>query len=515
MSTRTIDELPPATVLNDSFIAFANAVGLTNNVAALILANLSNGSASVLITQESDLPPFIDGFRTLEQNKNYIFTEPATFTNPILIPAGWTGSIRTSFFTPDSISYTGTGSFFSTLDIDGIINSIADAGGGFITVTTSASHGLLDNQFVNITGTVVETDYIQSRLQISNVTATTFDVELPFTATDTGLFNTGHGSLMFTDFSVTNPFTADFVDLTSSEGIGSSLIFIRCGTAGFVSPGTIRKTQNLLTNACIFGFIIEGLIIENVVAANFTTTNFLSLNPAIASAIGLEIRGVGTKKISVVNCSFDMTNSFQEPVRIDPDVTNADEIIFSRSPDNLVADDYFDTAAGGLDQTNPQVIADNNGTRPNSMTLAESSSAGILVVDGSGEIDVPIVDITPMAGDWVEDPTTETFSVNTTDGIITYNGLNPITVMVKYSLSIAQTSGPAQTVEIDLHINGTVQPKSGITIITVGTSNFVPGVYNGGNFLIQPGDTFQLFKDNTSNDNDTSVQNAILLINID
>ena len=145
------------------------------------------------------------------------------------------------------------------------------------------------------------------------------------------------------------------------------------------------------------------------------------------------------------------------------------------------------------------------------MVISESSTVGILEVDGSGGVAVPIVDVTPVSGDWAEDPTTETFSVDTTTGIVTYNGLNPIVMMIKYSLAGAQSSGSAQTVDIVLNINGTPQTKSTITILTSGVGTFIPSVYNGGNYTINTGDTFQLFKENTSNTNNTDIQNAVLL----
>jgi len=167
-----------------------------------------------------------------------------------------------------------------------------------------------------------------------------------------------------------------------------------------------------------------------------------------------------------------------------------------------------------LDQTDVRVTASDNAVAPNSQTIAESRTNGGLEVDGSGGVDVPIVDITPVAGDWIEDVTTESFSVDTTTGLVTYIGKKSVTVMIKYSLGASQSSGSAQTLDIDLHINAAIQAKSTITIVTSGVGAPVFGVYNGGNFEINTGDTFQLFKDNLTNTNNTDIANAILLINL-
>lgn len=166
-----------------------------------------------------------------------------------------------------------------------------------------------------------------------------------------------------------------------------------------------------------------------------------------------------------------------------------------------------------LDQTSPLVRANNNANSPDSKTASESSTNGILEVDGSGGVAVPIVDITPVSGDWVKDPSTQRFSVDTITGLVSYNGLNTITTKISYSLLAAQTSGAAQTTLYVVNINGVGQTKSETTIITAGTGNFIAGVYNGGNYILNPGDTLQLIKLNSTNTNNTDIQRAVLLIN--
>lgn len=64
----------------------------------------------------------------------------------------------------------------------GSISSVADAGGGQLTITTSAAHGLSDNDRVNITGT---TNY-DGAYTITNTTGTTFEITATWVATETG-----------------------------------------------------------------------------------------------------------------------------------------------------------------------------------------------------------------------------------------------------------------------------------------------------------------------------------------
>ena len=508
-STRPkIDELK----LTDIFMRRVLSGTLNQEIPFSDITTFMNGSATEYISEESDLPALSGGFHKLEQGKNYIFLEAMTIANPILFPAGWTGIICRQVFNTDIIEYTGTATMFQTLNIDGTIASVADAGGGAITVTTGAPHGLANGDFVNITGT---TSYNAERLVISNVTASTYDVQIAFVADETGAFDTGYNSIRFFNFNPQNAATANWLDLTSSQSPNTALIFSISASVAFLSPGIIRKAPTIVFDTSFFGFFTEGLTLEDCDIVAFTQCEFFSFPGASTTARALILTGAATRRITSLNCAFTMGDADQRPVRIDPSITAANEILFLISPDNDVADEYFDTSAGGLDETDPQVIAENNGTRKNSQTISESRTNGMLEVDGSGGVDVPIVDIAPVAGDWIEDPSTERFSVDTTTGLATYNGTKPVTVMIKYSLSASQTSGSAQTVDIDLHINGIIQTKSTITIITAGVGSPISGVYNGANFLINPGDTFQLFKDNTTNTNNTDITNATMLINLD
>lgn len=482
-------------------------MGYQNLADSLLTLSGSSSSFIEYIGSESDLPPLLGGFHQLEQDKNYHFTEDFELANPIIIPAGWTGRIVKSFFSTKTIEYTGSTPMFQTLNIDGVIDSISNAGGGAITVTLSAAHGLIDGQYVNITGT---TSYNQNQLVISNASGSVFDVQIAFVADEAGAFNTGFGSILFVDWDNLGNASTEFLDLTSAGIPGTVIGFNVFLQVGFGGMGIIRNADNVLSFNCIFGSITSGLILENCRTVALSVTSLADL-AGVPGVTALTIRGVQTSRVTVLNSEFLMGESTQFPVRIESDVTNANEILFADSPDNNVADDYFDTSSGGLDQTNPQVQSSNNGTRADSMVIAESSTVGVLEVDGSGGVTVPIVDVTPASGDWAEDPTTETFSVNTTTGVITYNGLNPVVMMIKYSLSAAQTSGSAQTVDIVLNINGTPQTKSTITIMTSGVANFISNVYNGGNYTINPGDEFQLFKENTSNTNNTDIEKVTVL----
>jgi len=474
------------------------------------------GSAQTLVASEADLPPTINGFHTLDQTKNYTFTEANVFFDPILIPAGYIGWIKSTFLSVGSITYLGAGgSFFNTLNLAGTIVNIEDAGGGAITITTSAPHGLLDGQFVNITGSP-EPSYNQQRLQITFMSTSRFSVQIPFvTLETTGAFDTGFDVVLITDVDFTCPFTADLFDLTSSGSLGSNFTTNFITEFGFLSPGIVRNCPVAGIRNGLFGFLTDGLILDNCLSSSIFNVGFISLDPSFTAARGLIFQGASSARVVVDVVALDMSDPAQRPIKLDPSLPSFASVTIQNSPDNLVAVDYYDTLAGGLDQTDPRVIALNNGPRANSMTLAEARiGIALLEVDGSGgPIDpVPIVDITPTSIDWIQDTSTEEFTVDTTTGLTTYNGLRPISVKIEYSFSVSPSSGPSQTLVFDLRINGVKEAKSSRTLISPGSGTFASISYDGGNFDILPGDTFQIFKNNQTNGLNTDVTDGIMLI---
>jgi len=177
----------------------------------------------------------------------------------------------------------------------------------------------------------------------------------------------------------------------------------------------------------------------------------------------------------------------------------------------FVATDTGNLNSSSLDQTNDFVNAQDNPGQPDSQSLAESRTTGVLTVDnGPGGL-VPIVDVTPAPGDFEADAGIERFAVDTSTGIITYIGLDPITVLISYELNAEKVSGTDQDLMISLHINGTPQTKSDIPIIAIG----LPGSFGASSrkiFMIQNGDTFQLFLENSTNTTNTNVSKLVLVI---
>lgn len=465
------------------------------------------GRQVVPVHELSDIP-LVNGFRQFEQDKVYRFVEEISSSDKLLIPAGWNGYIVGMHNPLTKYDYAGTGDCLQTLGLSGAIDSVADLFGN-AGVVTVASHTLLAGQYVNITGVSVGAYNVQKALILS-VSPNFFELDIPFTSPGTGGdFDTGYDAVNLMNMAFTND--ADTATWLNVDAATTSSVFRynNVKSTGFINPGSI-KGGTIIGYDGNFEFDGDPLTLEDVVKATISTTTLTNTNPGAGNAALLDFFGSLIGDIALDHMQFNVGLATQFPLSIDPAIIGPISII--NSPDNNIATDYFDTGGGLLDQTDPRVFTFNNGLRANSMTESESRSVGVLVVDGSGGVAVPIEDLTPAPGDFILDSASQEFSIDTSTGLVTYDGLAPKTVLIGYSLEAAQSSGSAQDLVFDLRINGVQQAKTIRTMTTMGVGSFITVVLVGGLFTINPGDTFKLFKENTSNTNNTDVQNTILLI---
>lgn len=176
-----------------------------------------------------------------------------------------------------------------------------------------------------------------------------------------------------------------------------------------------------------------------------------------------------------------------------------------------VTDEVGDASSKSLNQTDIRVSSIHNAGQPDSMFLAEGRTTGTLLVDTIQDIFVPITNAVPVSGDFIQDSATERFSINDATGIITYNGLEPITVLISYELQALKASGSDQVVSVTMKISGTPQIKSEVDFVAPAS----PGIFVTSSrkiYKILPGDTFQLFLDNTTNNVNTDVLKLALVI---
>jgi len=340
-----------------------------------------------------------------------------------------------------------------------------------------------------------------------------------------GIWNTG-----YTTFNMPAHILAsatglnDCFDMTSSQRVGGLFLLDTVSTLDFRKTGIIRKEAAVRIVGGEHSHLEDGLILEDCELGDLSGDIFTNNNPANTTGRGLTITGAATKTISCFNTRFNMSNADQRPVRVDPSVVAAEFVVLQNSPDNNVADEYFDTSTGGLDETNKQVIADRNGLRRDSMLQSESRTDPAVIIDEPPTAYAPMlvggaVDVkTPLnrgtVGDFELDSTTEGFSIDSTTGNVTYDGLAPKNVTIQYSLKAAQDSGGAQTLEFDMDVGGVPQPKAMERITTVGSGfgNLLRVAFPSGNFDIKNGDEIELFKTNTTNGTLSQIVDVLVII---
>jgi len=345
---------------------------------ALTLRDISNndrvrfstptlGKSVVPVHKITDIP-LVNGFRQFEHDKVYLFVEEISSSDTLLIPAGWNGYIVGMHNPLTKYDYTGTGLALQTLNIDGSILLIADAGGGAITVTTTAPHGLLDGQFVNmVTGL-----YNQQKLVVSNVTASTFDVQLAFLGSQVGTFDTGYDTVNIMNMAFTNAGTGSGINVTAAT-TSSIFRYYNMKINGFTNPLVIQK-------GTIIGYDGDIDTSDNAVKFLDIDKATISTTTIARTALGSErtaliLEGSLTRDITLDKMQFNVGLIAEFPIKIDSaTITNAN-ISITNSLDNNVAPDFFEPV-GGLDQTDPQVFTFNNGLRANSKNIASIKVVG-------------------------------------------------------------------------------------------------------------------------------------------
>jgi len=168
---------------------------------------------------------------------------------------------------------------------------------------------------------------------------------------------------------------------------------------------------------------------------------------------------------------------------------------------------------GALTEESPNVITDNCIGSEDSMRVAEiginSAGGRTITVVGTQDTVFRIENNPPVTDDFTVDVGTQEFSVDTATGVVTYIGLKRRTFLIIYEIIQFTTPSPSQILDIIIQINGLEQDK---TIRTMNTASATEKIYPGGIFTLDPGDTINLAKNNTSNANTTTFERLALVI---
>jgi len=315
---------------------------------------------------------------------------------------------------------------------------------------------------------------------------------------------------VFTDSNTTGTFF-NITGLPTTESLFIGTVVIE----KFASIGNIINIPTLSMQSVIFLDNKNGIVIRN------TSASFKSINYVLSTNLSSDFFTVeGPENILV---QFDgiaaSVNENHNLFNIDDEIgsgsfiriTNSFNTLGSFNTSGKTKNKFF--KSGKLDETDTRISVKGNQGQKDSMFVSETRSNVTIVVEGedsSGDPigDIGIVDETPASADWIKDPSTEHFSVNTSSGVVTYLG-NEKTFNIQYQLTAAPEAPPAQSLIFYIRINENKQDKS---VVVINTANGSSVIYNGGIFILKKDDTIQLFKNNTTNAIKTVISNVTLLI---
>lgn len=400
-------ELPLKTVKSASIVPFEAAVGEpdvgeTGQSTAMDVADLGAGSATLTVTSEADLPPPVSGFIPISGRIRINFVERFTITNPFLLEAGAEILLDTPFGTGNVITadLTPGDTLFNTRNISGNINSFNDSDtepGVKIKVSTSVAHGLPNGAFVNIFN--VQTDpntYERLGAEISNVTSTTFDIEGVVALADIADFDTGIVSfdnrvIFFDGTGFPGTLTAFDLEWAADPGFAAASFTLKSAIANFLNIGTIKPRFAVIENSSLT-LNNSGLVITDAEVVRVAVTSVSSASP-VGTGTAITVGGTNLVKMTVVDYVPNLSSVSEFPIRINGDIPTDAAVKIRDSGGSGIPTDYFDTSSGGLDQTDPRVIAKGNGTRADSMSKIQVGFTNIatpivVVIDTQ---DVPII----------------------------------------------------------------------------------------------------------------------------
>ena len=173
-------------------------------------------------------------------------------------------------------------------------------------------------------------------------------------------------------------------------------------------------------------------------------------------------------------------------------------------------DDIGIMDSASLDQTSPLVTAKNNQGQEQSMIQgnARVKPAGIIVAS-SPSTPVPLEDLSPTVGDYIENPDNELIFGNPTTGEFIYEGLFSTRAVLTYTVAASPDGGGSQVLVFALFRDkgaGYVEVPN--TRTTLDTSTDTTKEFTADFFNMDPGDRFRLFKVSNTGSNDTNINDG-------
>lgn len=277
----------------------------------------------------------------------------------------------------------------------------------------------------------------------------------------------------------------DVYDLKLSRiAILESVVYNNCNSVGDIETPFFDIQFGAMQG------VKKGLTIIDPQKGNVVQFNLNQLATLPAVTLLTILAPTSTPEISAVRCS----SSDSDSIMFDFDPGSPPESRYLVENTTGTFSELF--KSGSLSSLDTQVIAKDNPGFLDSSIQAEVRTGVTLTFNTVSGTFVPLVNTVPVPGDFIQDLNTLGFTIDTSTGIVTYTGLNPIRLPIQFGFTAHKDGGGSDGVIFSLFKNNVQQTKT--NNITTLTSTLQKIVYSGGLFSLVTGDQFQLKIDSNS-----------------
>jgi len=414
----------------------------------------------------------------LEDGIEYIIAAPITLTDPLYIRAGYTVLFRSFATETNAISYTDTTSaLFSTGLIDSTFTGATSIDGGNGTRFTGVPAGIVDDLVVgfpvNIKNTGDTYDDAPGIVTAVDTVTEFFETDLDFDSNVSGSFDNGAKILEierveFVGVGSTNFSSLLFTDSTESE------FFMLHSELESINLGTVISARIVVVNLCEFEDVDIGFSFRDC-KSSVLSTNTFSDTPSGAADSLFVIQGSETSVASITQNSFDSAAGHNALAIFigGPSAIPADARVnvIGNIDNNLTKTTLFESGGNFGNETAVQITALANSRQ------ADSASAGEMVLLTPQTVTINSAGTYEKIAstNWTLTGDSQRFSLDgPVTGILTYNGIPDITVLISYHITMSPNSASNQ----DLGA-GVVHEGSGIAASQVESDAFDTGVKRG------------------------------------
>ncbi len=466
----------------------------------------------VQVFTEADFGIASGGQIPLANNTEFILCAPVTYTNTLFFDVGFEIMIRSFADEVNKLTFSGAGAvpLLKTLDISGQIIAASDIGGGEVQFNTNGAHGLIVGDFVNVSGTDFPA-YRILREEITAVTLNTFTLVTSFEGNETsGRFNQGANVVEVEEFIIQGDISTPnqtLFDITLAPFDDSEFFMFHLIAKNFASLGNVDEAGRVDFESSSFFNYASGMNFNNAEKL-FFGSNFFD-EPTSATNI-ITITGTSTLFHNYSGCFFESHPSgfaFSLPKGASPILEDVAEIHIHDCKDlNFVTSFFVST---GFTQKDVNMFVNNNGLQANSLHYAKANVG----THTQQLVNNTPVSLTTATWGFIDD---ERFTVDAGTGIITYNGLEDITITGEYKLLITEDGDGNVDVSSRFGLNGitnvdTILESEMIRSMAINATEYFTG------FFLQEitnGDTFQVVFETLTATNTLTFTNLTVILKI-